>query len=173
MTNDDNQIKTSEEYEAMRVEGRRDAMIQRSGDQLLERYGLTAHDDGIRPNGFELHDEEFQLNILRLLNETMLHAATAIADDAIRFDGTFSSWHLDDHQDYLNAAVDQLEWLRNTFADCDGDNIAELTLALINATEADLLMRRDGGYPALGFMHGYCDHYTPLSALCLMNLDQD
>ena len=163
------------DYKAMMDEGRRDAMIHRSKAELHHRYGLgvNAATGIIEPNGFEIHDEEFQANILRLLNESMMHAATAVADAAINFDGAFNSQHLDDHQDYLNACLDQLDCIRTILHEDDGDKIAELTLTLINATEAQLELRSDGGYPDLGFLYGYADHYSPISELAAMNIDND
>jgi len=165
-----------------RDEARTDALCERSKADLLQRYGLRLQDltdtsvttrwGHIEPNGFEIHDEEFQYNIRRLLNETMLHIGQALIN-AADFNGTYGSSQLDDAGDYLNAATDQLTWVQATFSDDDGEHIAELTLALLNATRDELEARSDGGYPDLGFLYGYADHYTPISELAAMNIDDE
>lgn len=153
-----------------------DAMISRSRADLMIRYGLRVNEETgmIEPNGFELGDEEFQLNMRRLLNESMMHCADFLRDAAANYDGSFSSSQLDDSGDYLNAATDQLTWINSTFRDDDGEHLAERTLALLNMTN-DEASEYDGlfmPYP-YGFAYGYCDHYTPLSALAEMNHDED
>ena len=157
-----------------RDEARTDALCERSKVHLLHRYGLQVNPvtGMIEPNGFEIHDEEFQYNIRRLLNETMLHIGQALIS-ASDFNGTYGSSQLDDSGDYLNATTDQLTWVQATFSDDDGEHIAELTLALLNATRDELEARSDGGYPDLGFIYGYADHYTPISELAAMNIDDE
>lgn len=145
-------------------------------EALLERYGLTTADEGIIFNyADDANDDDKtrRLHILRLLNESLWYAADFIKAAAYNYaENAFLSQHLDDHQDYLNAAVDQITWIRDTLHDEDGANIIPLTLALINATRQELDDSNDG-YPRLGFLYGYADHFTPLASIALMNYEED
>lgn len=157
---------------------------------LMIRYGLRANDAGIeRADG--MTDDEFRLRMIQLLNESLWYASDAIRHSAFGYynedrlaagdrwaDGRFRSQHLDDHQDYLNAAIDQIAWIRDCFHEDDGAQLIDRVLMLINwnpdQETLDDETGPDGGYmyPAYGFKYGYADHFSPLASLCLMNTEE-
>lgn len=144
---------------------------------LLKRYGLRYKDGAerltIEPDDFELGDDEFQAHMLRLLNETLIYASWAMITAAYNYNGDRLTQHLDDQGDYSRAISDQITWCTDTTTANDGTDIAERILALINYTRDEVDNYPEGDTNAMGFQYGYADHFTPLSALCFMNTDDE
>lgn len=145
---------------------------------LLTRYGLRLNEDSgaIEPDDFELDDEEFTDNMTRLLNETLWYASCAMMIAATNYNGDFLTRHLDDQGDYSNAISDQIRECLNILNGDDGTSTTRSTLELLNMSSAQVDDWNGASarfaYPAC-FLYGYADHFTPFSALCLMNNKED
>lgn len=141
-------------------------------EALLHYYGLTKA-EGLITSATD-DDVKLRSNMIDLLNDSLYYAGMTIAQGALRFGehDEFQPHHLDDHQDYDNAAADQIAWILETFQEHYEDMmIVDRVLALLNKTRDDLESGDElGGY---AFVLGYADHFTPISHLMLGNSEED
>lgn len=126
---------------------------ERELHRLVGLYNLTMDGDNYRVPS--------EVEAVRLLNDTMALAAAEL----FRYAGRRDERHLDDAQDYTNAAADQISWVLNTLANFD-ENLADI----VNRT---LAAHRDSLESEDAFIEGYADHFTPLGFLMHMNRVED
>lgn len=73
-----------------------------------------------------------------------------------------------DHEDYANAALDQLTWITQLLT---GNKPLDALDTLLAASRDDI---EDASHsPAYGFIYGYADHSSPISDLMVANHEDD
>ncbi len=157
-------------------------MNDKTLDEIARDYNATRDEWG----NWKLVDSD---DAIRILNDSMRDAAQTLIFYADYAKVGSNVMHLDDSEDYTNAASDEINWLLSTLHSGDKRFILDAANWILRAHRDDLEngdkkipMRIDDqrstdwlvnpNANASGFMIGYADHDTPLSSLMHFN-EQD
>lgn len=153
-------------------------MNEKTLDEIARDYNATRDEWG----NWKLVDSD---DAIRILNDSMRDAAQTLIFYADYAKVGSNVMHLDDSEDYTNAASNQIRWILETLHTAEPefildavnwilrahrDELEESTSKMlpIGINKSDYPVDRDGD--AQSFAWGF-DHYTPISSL--MHADDD